>query len=793
MTAKIYRRAGWVRLSTALLLTSTAAAALAQDAQPAATTAEDEAGLEEIVVTAQRRAQNLQDVPIAVIAVTQESLTAANVNGTLDLAKVAPGLVTYQIGASFQPYIRGVGTNQSSPGFESPVALYIDGVYQGYKGGNVADLGDVERIEVLKGPQGTLFGRNATGGAVSIITRDPGDDVEVSAEASYGRFNEKRAKAYAAGAITDTLGVAISFTGRWDDGYIYDIGRQVDSNPSKYAVGTGKLVWTPTDDLRAELSGRYVYRRDNTFGSHHLHPGTLSVAASRGFATTYGDHETNLSFQAGAYSKGSAATLNLEYDLGAVNLVSITGYKDDNSLSQSDGDVSPATLTASGTKQPSEQFSQEVQLQSDADGPLNWIGGLYYMWFREGFGEPPENLISASNVPFPVRPIDLTRTGASAVGITGIVTTDAYAAFAEATYDVTDRNSITVGLRYNDETKDVVGSLYRYTAVPGVGLGLPLFGTAAGSSADNLVFGRTILATMDLSKSWSRLTWRVTADHRFNDDVMVYASYNRGFKSGGFNAATISQTQVPVDPEKIDAYEVGLKGEFLDRRLRFNASGFYYKYDGIQIGLITGPGITTVQNAASAKAYGIDIDLTAAPTDRLTLRAALNLLNSEYGTFPNAQAFIPNVQGVACAAPAARISIDRARELAAMTPTGGNCSYSLDVTGADLIFAPKLTAQIGGDYDVPLGNDARLTFSGSLYYNDGFDVSPGGVLAHVDSFETLALSATWTAPGDRYYVRLWGDNLTDDVHPVYISNQAQAVQVVNNRPATYGITFGFRL
>lgn len=770
--------------AVALSITSVAAA---QDA-PAVTS-----GLEEIVVTAQRRSENLQDVPIAVTAVTQQSLIASNVNSTLDLTRVAPGLVGYQIGSSFQPYIRGVGSNQSPPGFESPVALYVDGVYQGYKGSNVSELGDLERIEVLKGPQGTLFGRNATGGAINIITRDPGSSVEVEAQAGYGRFDEKHVKAYIAGPITDTLSASMSFSGRWDDGYIYDYARDVMANPARYNIATAKLVWEPNEDFRVKLSGRYADRRDNTFGSHHLHPGTVSIAASQGHPTTYGDYETGVSFNVGASSKSYAATLNMEYDLGSVNLVSITGYKDDNSLSQSDGDVSPATLTASGTKQPSKQFSQEIQLQSDSDGPFKWILGGYYMWFREGFGKPGENLISASNVPFPVRPVDLTQPGASAVGITGIVTTNAYAAFAEATYELTERDRITAGLRYNDEKKGLWGELYSYTAVPGSGQGQPLFGTAIGSSADGLMFGRNLLNSMDASKSWSELTWRITYDHRFNDDVMVYASYNRGFKSGGYNPAVISPTQVPVNPEKIDAYEIGLKGEFLDRRLRLNAAGFYYDYQDIQIGLITGPGLQTVQNAASAKVYGLDLDLLAAPTDNLTLRAALNLLDTKYGSFPNAQAFLPRVEGVTCETPARRVDMATALAIAGGVPTGGNCSYSLDVTGQDLIFAPKLTAQIGADYEIPMAGGSTLILSGSLYYNDGFDVSPGGIFAHVDSYETLALSLTWKAPDDRFFVRLWGDNVTDDVHPVYISNQAQAVQVVNNRPATYGITVGFRL
>ncbi|MBP7334347.1 TonB-dependent receptor [Niveispirillum sp.] len=776
------------RRSTAIALPMMLGALAAPAAAQSAPASSGAILLEEIIVTAQKRSENLQDVPISVTAVTADMLDTAGTYNVLDLEKISPGLQVYQTGASVLPFIRGIGSNQSNPGFESPVAVYLDGIYQANKGGNSFDLANIERIEVLKGPQGTLFGRNATGGAINIITKDPGERPRIEAEIGYGKFNEKRARAYADGQVTDTLSASVAFTGRWDDGYIDNIFLDKKANPSENMVGMGKLVLKPNDNFTARLSGSYYYHDSATFLSPHVKAGTLPTAAGAGYAPIYGLYDTSTAHDTGVTNKGYRGTLNMDYDFSDMRLVSYTGYVKGSSRTLSSSDISEATIGYSGSRnQPGEQFSQEFQLQSTGNDKVNWIGGLYYMWFKEGF----DNLISASNVPSPIRPIDLTRPGAGVVAFNSFITTEAYAAFAEANARLTDDLRVTAGLRYSSEEKGAKGEMFRFAAVPYAGSpGEDFYNTVLGPASDNLAFGKTPLAAMDLSKNFDKLTWRLALDYTISDDVMAYASYNRGFKSGTYNPSVVSPAQIPVSPEILDAYEVGLKTELLDRRVRLNSSAFYYDYSNIQVGLISAAGVTTVQNAAAARVYGLDVDLTALLSDQLTLRGAVNLLDSKYKNYASAQVFLPRTTA-ACSAPPPAITYAQAQTLAAATKLPGSCSYALNATGQDLIFAPKISANIALDYDVPMG-DARMVLTGALYYNGGYDIVPGGLFGHIPAYESLSLSATYHAPGDRYFVRLWGDNLTDSNHAIYISPQALGIQEVNARPLSFGVTVGFK-
>ncbi|MFV3126313.1 TonB-dependent receptor [Niveispirillum sp. KHB5.9] len=782
-TRSAFRRSTAIALP--MMLAAMAAGPAAAQSAASAASASGPVLLEEIIVTAQKRSQNLQDVPIAVTAVTADMLDSAGTYNVLDLEKISPGLQVYQTGASVLPFIRGIGSNQSNPGFESPVAVYLDGIYQANKGGNSFDLANIERIEVLKGPQGTLFGRNATGGAINIITKDPGLNPTVDAEIGYGKFNEKRARAYAAGQVTDTLSASVAFTGRWDDGYIDNTFLDKKANPAKNMVGMGKLVFKPNEDFTARLSGSYYYHDNATFLSPHVLAGTVPTAVNAGVTPEYDLYETASNYDTMVRNKGYRGTLNLEYDFADTRLVSYTGYVNGDSRTLSNSDIAETTIGYSGSRnQPGEQFSQELQLQSTGNNRVNWIGGVYYMWFREGF----DNLMSASNVPSPVRPVDLQRTGASVTAFESFVTTDAYAAFAEANANLTDDLRVTAGLRYSSEKKGAKGEMFRYAAVAGPGPGLDLYNTALGP--ENLVFGKTPLAAMDLSKSFDKLTWRLALDYTVSDDVMAYASYNRGFKSGTYNPSVVSPTQIPVNPEILDAYEIGLKTELLDKRVRLNSAAFYYDYSNIQVGLISSAGVTTVQNAASARVYGLDIDLTAMVSDQLTMRGAVNLLDSKYKSYASAQVFLPRTTA-ACSAPPPSITYAQAQTLAAAPKLPGSCSYALNASGQDLIFAPKISANLALDYEVPLAEQSRLLLTGALYYNGGYDIVPGGLFGHIGSYESLSLSATYYAPDDRYFVRLWGDNLTDSDHAIYISPQALGIQEVNARPLSFGVTVGF--
>ncbi|MBO9499093.1 MAG: TonB-dependent receptor [Novosphingobium sp.] len=792
-TAVVRRRAVTLASGLAIAAALCAAPARAQD-EPAGQSAEAEqsGGIAEIVVTANRRAENLQDVPIAITAVTSEDLQATGTQSTLQLERISPGLQVYQTGSAALPFLRGVGSNQSNPGFESPVAIYIDGIYQAGKIGNVFDLPNVERIEVLKGPQGTLFGRNATGGAISIITRDPGSAPEVSAEIGYGRYNEVRGKVYAAAPITETLGISVSGTARKSDGYIYNSYLKQDANPSVDVTTMAKLVWKPSAAFTAKVSGSYFKHDDPTFLSPHVVEGTIPAgtdpAGAGGlFKTNYDKYTMRSSHETFVKTHGWRVSGDMQYDLGGVKLVSLTGYIDVISRNISNSPASESTASYSGSASPSKMFSQELQLQSDGKGPFQWIVGGYYSWNNEGFAD----LLSVANVPSPIKPADLLVAGASVTAFHVELKTESLAGFGQATYELTDKLRLTAGLRYTHETRGIEGYRYSATAVSSAtNANIPIYNTILGT--EPLVFGRNVAAASvtDLSKGFSKVTWRLALDYKISDDVMVYASYNRGFKSGSYTATSLSATAVPVFPEVLDAYEVGFKSEFADRTVRFNAAAFYYDYSNIQVGLITSAGVTTVENAAAARIYGLDADLTWQPVQTFQIRAAVNFLNSKYKSYGRAQIFLPKTSTAACTSPAPLLTQAQAEAIVAAPKVAGACSYALNATGLPVIFAPDFTGSVGADYTIPTG-DSRLVLSGSLYYNSGFDITPGGYFSHVGAYETLTASATWYAPGDRWFVRVWGDNLTDNHHAIYISPQAAAFQEISAKPITYGLTVGF--
>jgi iron complex outermembrane receptor protein len=724
---------------------------ITQVADPALAEPQSGPVLEQIMVTAQRREENLQDVPIFVNALTANMLDKAGVKSATDLNLIAPGLVAYQTAAAFLPYIRGVGSSLSQAGFDSSIAVYVDGIYLANKAGNLMELNAIERIEVLKGPQGTLFGRNATGGAINIVTKDPGAEPELNIEASYGNYDQKIVRGYVAVPVSDTLGVSFAISRRWMDGYIYDDLRDTHYGEVDRTSVLGKAVWTPSDQFRVELSASHTNEEDNSSLATHPLPGTLSLPESLDIPVGDAPFGSRFSHDPIVHVKTNAVTLDMSYDFDGVTLQSISGYRDGWAQSFSDTDMSPAPLQYATTIQNFEQYSQELQLRSDNASRLEWIGGLYYIWDKQGYGDGLKGLISARNLPFPFTAADLMQPGASAVGFDTKITTEAWAAFGQASYNFTDADRLTLGLRFTEEQKSVDGNLFAWTP-----------------SGGNLV--QTFLSSVDKSTTWSKLTWRAAYDHRFSDNLMAYASYNRGFKSGGYNTNTVSPAAVPLNPEILDAFEVGFKGDFFNSQLRLNAAVFYYDYQDIHVQL-SQAGTTLTENAGSAELYGIDIDLVAVPTNALTLRAGLNLMDTKYTRYPNASVFVPITDGMG-------------------VPLGGNTQVAIDAKGQDTIFSPKFTANLGLDYEIPLRGESRFVFSGSVYYNDGYDVTPGGINSHVGSYENINASITWYARNDRFFIRAWGENLTDNVHAIYISPQATGYQIANNRPRTYGLTIG---
>lgn len=723
----------------------------------AQTGAQETGGIEDIVVTAQRRSERLQDVPITLSAVSAKALQSADIRSTADLTAVVPGLRANLQAGYFQPFIRGIGGSSTLPGNESPVAVYIDGVYAGMKEANNFELNNIERIEVLKGSQGTLFGRNATGGAISIITREPSANMEVSADINYGRFNDVIANAYLTGPISDTLRAAVSV--RYQnigDGYARNIVTGTDLGTLNAFTVMGKLMWEPSSDL--SITGEIIYTRRHAADDEQATPNAAVVpkgAKVPGAIVSYTPYRAALNIDPLFELEDTKYILNARYDLGGVKLVSITGYDHGDSINGSERDRSSAFQQYTSATGAARQFTQEFQLQSDNDSAFNWIAGAYYFDTREGFVPFVTLLNIPGNLTVPALAAAFGRPGASAALVNANQYARSYAGFAELTYAFSSETRLTAGFRYTTEKRRLAGVRDLVTVPPG----------AAG-----FVYNRT--ASLDLATRFSKPTWRVTLDHHFTPEIMAYASYNRGFRSGAYNPSSITAAgQTPLQPEVIDAYEIGIKTELFDRKLRFNVAGFYYDYRDIHVSVRSpSTGVIVQQNAGGAEVYGVDIDFVAQPTERLTLSGGVNLLHARYSDYVNASTFI-------------------------LDPVnGGGVQVTIpDAKGQPLSYAPDATANLNVTYDLPLADKSRLSLQGNYFITSSFSRQVGQVFGReeVQSYDSLNASLTWHAPRDEFFVRLWGRNLTNQ-KVLGSSLDSFAYFYVVQRPVTYGATLGFK-
>jgi iron complex outermembrane receptor protein len=722
------------RMAAAWLMTSAAVCGLLSAASPAcaqpggetattpqaAPTVPSGAGLAEIVVTAQKRSENLQNVPIAITALGAKQLAVAQINTTADLKAVTPGLAfNTALGGFGQPRIRGVGTTTTGPGIENPVATYVDGVYIGSAAGTLFSLNDVDQVAVLKGPQGTLFGRNATGGLIQVTTRAPSQTPTADGSISYGNYGTVSSSAYVSGGLTPTLSASVA--GIYDyqkDGYGTNLYNGEDVQKHRDYAGRGKIQWKPDSDTKFTLSGDYSYLQGDDPAIHPV-DGTLAGPGPSG------ERDIDQNVQPYLKTKSWGASLTGQHDFSGVQLLSITAYRNSFLHAIIDADQTPEPLVKVDQTQKDKQFSQELQLLSTAPGPFKWVIGGYYFHSR-GTYDPLQTTINVFGV------------GTITDTIESRQTLNSYAAFAQGTYDLGASTHLTAGLRYTIDDRRLDAS--DETVTP---------------------FGPEPLATADASKSFKKLTWRLSLDHRFSPGLLGYISYNRGFKSGSFVPQVIPAEE--LKPETLDAYEVGLKSDLLDHRVRINAAVFYYDYKNIQINEII-DGILTPYDGKGARSYGVDLDVQAKVTHALTLNAGFSYIHDRYKSFPNGYT---------------------TNDSAIVPPNYQFQVISVDATGNRLQDTPDWTANVGATYVA-----GPFTVAASYYYNDGYYVDPGNGVRE-PHYNLVDASVTWTSADKHLFVRAWGKNLTNALY----SMQLDATSTGNNRvaapPRTYGVTAGF--
>lgn len=717
-----------------------------------------QAKLEEVIVSAQRRQEKLEDVPLSVTAVSAEALERSGVSSIEDIGRLSAGVQVNRAGSFTQPSVRGITTLTLGFGFENNVAVYVDGLYQADMVSINTDLANISSVQILKGPQGTLYGRNATGGAIVIETLDPGKEATGKMQASYGDNNDQRLQAYLAAPLTDDIGFSIAGYSRNDDGYIRDVGTLSATSADNYDAAKiedktirAKLKWTPTDNLAITLGQNYTDHLD-----------------ARGVAYRYSEHTAAPPLQKNEVALNLVpdtrvivheTTGKVLWDTGVGTLTSATGYteKKGNSIFDFDGQkqaVTSPTASLSISKQlDMYTFQQSLDFYSNAIERFDINVGATY--FRDRLHNDNANAYSNALVLLRSQFIDLE--------------TDAMAAYADVTWQATDRLFLTAGYRYSAEDKSVA-----YHETPG----LPVPAVLPAQNDDTFESG----------------TPRFVVRYELDPDTNVYASYTAGFRSGAFNPSPLPRPDlvVPVKEEKINAYEIGFKT--VTDTMRFSTAAFYYDYTDLQVGLTVpdrgGSPIQQIFNAPEAESYGGEVQVDYLVTTNFNVTANLAYTHARYTDF----------------------------DIATGTGLNGATQFNIsnqpqDWTDQEMARAPEWTANLGADYTFNNVVGGDLVLALNVAYTDSFVPAnlslygPGGAAApggsfvanpspnkqryRIDSYTTVNGQANWTDATGHYTMGVFCNNLTDEEYPmVYTgSGTGDFTQLAEER--NYGVKVGY--
>ncbi len=746
----------------ATLIASVAFASLmpvAGMAQTAGGTAVNEA---EIIVSARRRDERLIDVPVAVSAFDQVALAKLQAIDLSGLQGAAPNLNLVQgrgSAASANIFIRGIGQPDALQTFDPAVGVYVDGVYLSRIQGALLSLGDVERIEVLRGPQGTLYGKNTIGGAISIVSRKP-DFGTLKAEASalYGSFDQILLNGYvSAPLVADKL--ALSLAAQYDkrDGLVTDPRTDRRYNDRNSLTGRAILRAKPTETLELLLSGDYTRQRN----ALTLGYATAPLGGIRPIpANPYGEYDfrASTSFTGDEGQRldhwGVSLTANLELS-DALMLTSITAYRKLRPDLFIDIDATEAELGDVFVGIDQKQFSQELQLKWNTER-FSGVFGLYYL--DETIASHQEAYADdLFGIPF-TRFIDDSQK------------TRSYAAFGQATYNFTDKFAATAGLRYTREDRDYDRLTTVATSAAFQGL-FPPFSFPGSLPAPFNDDGRA---------SFGAWTPTLTLSYKPTADTLLYANASRGFKSGGFNGRAngiadltqvvngVPQIITQFRPETVWTYETGAKGSFLGGRVRLSANAFYSDYNDFQARVGGGAvGVFPVLNAGKLRIWGLEAEAAVRPTDNWNVRVSAGYLNAEYREFNDSR-----------------------------RPPTFSCNPTGNAVTCEPAFAPPLTLTVGTDYRFPLGDGTGLTFGGDARFVDAHFLSvdnrnnlrePGYLVANayvqldVDNGRWYVRGAVKNAGDARYRTDGQEFSAVGNIQTVYFGD-----------PRTWNATVGFR-
>ncbi|QQV77656.1 TonB-dependent receptor [Sphingomonas aliaeris] len=741
------------------------------DAPAAAETSDS--NLSEIVVTAQKRSERLQRVPIAVTAISSTVLTQAGLGLSEDLPRLTPGLTVNRNANFVGLFLRGVGTQFANPGLESSVATYQDDTYMPRTATAAFAFNDIERIEVLKGPQGTLYGRNAAAGAVRIITNDPKMGLwEGNASVQYGRYNRTGADAVINAPIGDSVALRISAMYDANDGYVTSINPTTPRLQSRNVWHVnGKLLWNATDNLSIKLSGdigrKFDHEGQAFISIDSTCPGLIAAClggrGGNGTLVSGQDGPARGDFPGSKFdTRDAGAALRADLTTGIGTVSSITTYRYYKFTGLADLDTANIPFQHALTDgENTKSYSQEFQLVSDNTKKLKYVFGLFYYKEKSGSNFSVSGIAINQQLGGPFTAVNGNVRTQPRLNALSDFDIESYAPYGEATYDFLDWLGLTVGLRYTSERKTQNSQDLRII-IPQAGVNVSAFGTPFGPR----------------EAKFDKLTPRVSINVKPSRDLLFYASFSRGFKSGGINSPDFARSPI-ILPEVLDSYELGAKTEF--GNVRLNGSAFYYDYSNLQVTITSAQcGGSCVFNAANATIKGVEADTEWAPTSALNLGAGFSYLDTKFKNFAAGQSFVPASGTAACTA-------------ATATPNpaddGACLGYSLitkDQSGRPLPQAPKLTTYVRGSYTAELPNGAKLRFNALWNHTGRYFYGPDATFG-IEPSKDLVSGAITFITADDFSLSVFGDNLLDDKYNTQFARQQTGGWTVPGMPRTWGV------
>ena len=841
--------------------------------------------LKSIVVTAQRRPENKQSVPLSVTALTAEQLGDRNITDLSQMEGMSPGFTFGRSGTDARPAMRGVRTENVAVNGDTTIGYFVDGIYKSRAQQALASFVDIARVEIQRGPQGTLYGRNTFGGNVSVITAAPVlDKFQAAGSAQLGSFNKMRVEGMLNLPVNDTLAVRIAASGDKADGFVKnDFNPAADLFDQDLKYGRISVKLKPNDRFDATLridstkqggngGSAFGYKQAGTYLDKsscqqlfnaslyvmNVRPGnrdgvadcTRSTGAGAGTGANAAGSVVDLGvplYKAGdmyhvdtdykSFLKltDQSASLDMAYRFDAFSVKSITGYADFNTERSSDSDMSASTIALDYQRTAAKTLSQEFQILSEGTGPLRYVAGYYY--FKDNLRgtyinqQLPRTIRSASLS----APLSLAQNGAGFYD-DPIAETESHALYAQLAYKATDKMTVTVGARRTIDRKD-----FRFananSVLPKDASGLPdanritfdtpapptsAFGTAGTSNCapargpgfycdpanPAVLFGATYT-----QKEFVKSTGRIALDYQLAKSNLLYASYSTGFRSGGFNSGQALEAVRTFEPEEVKAIEIGSKNRFFSNTLQLNLAAFNNNYKNLQeqrqvpVGATT---ISTIFNAAKARANGVEAEFEWLPTENMSVGGTLSLLDAKYTSFPDAalpfgtsilvtdpSASATIVNGVTIAPAGQRRVFAPGYNCGLLNGTGGvgqpGAAFGCDLSGNRVPYAARFQGSVFMSYDVALPQGGKLTPMVVISFSDGYYGQPTNAsIEKQGGFAKADLKLNWKI-SDIWSAQFFVDNATDkSTINRFVWGGGGALQVSAAPPRVYGVRVSYK-